>query len=185
MADASPFTAEEMASPFTAEEICELRRLLEIEKVRKIVLLYSHLMDARDWSAMAQLYAEDAICAWGPYGECQGRATIERMLVDAHVGRLPYDGLHCTTNALVELTGPDTAVSRSYLTDVWPSEVMGPITHAGYPQNPVLLYAVYENDYRKIVGEWKITRSAIQFVWPERVVSADFPRPMEMQAAAV
>jgi hypothetical protein len=161
---------------FTPEEITELRKLLDLEKIRKLAQLYSHLMDARDWDAMAQLYAEDAVCEWGPYGSLTGRENIRKQLIDAHPGRLPYDGMHITTNLWAEITGPGTAISRNYLTDMWPSEEIGPISHPGYPANPVVLYAIYENEYRKIGADWKISRSQIQLVWPARITSEGFPR---------
>ena len=164
--------------PLTSEEVAALRRLLETEKIRKLAQLYSHYMDGRDFAAMAGLYTEDALCEWGPYGTWRGREAIRRALVDGHPGRIPYDGLHVTTNLWVELTGQDTAVSRNYLTDVWPDGEEGPISHAGYPANPVILYAIYDNDYRKAGGEWKIARSAIQFVWPRRLTSEGFPRKL-------
>jgi hypothetical protein len=160
------------------EETIALRRLLEIEKVRKVMLLYSHLMDMRDWDAMAQLYADDAVGEWGVYGTWQGRAQIHRQLVDGHLGRLPYDGFHCTTNVWVELTSPRTAISRCYLIDVWPSDVLGPVSHAGYPENPVLMYAVYDNDYEKVGADWLIARSTIGMIWPKRIVPEAFPRDM-------
>src|SRR4051812_32125023 len=116
---------------FTADEVAELRKLLEIEKVRKVVTLYSHYMDGRKWKELSELYTEDAVGAWGPYGTWNGRAAIYKALVDAHQGRVPYDGFHITTNAWVDLTGADTAVSRTYLTDMWPAEDLGPISHPG------------------------------------------------------
>lgn len=163
---------------FSGAEIVALRQLLEIEEVRKVMLLYAHLMDSRDWDAMAQLYTEDAVGEWGPYGTWHGRAQIHRQLVDGHLGRLPYDGFHCITNVWAELTGPRTAVSRCYLTDVWPSDVTGPISHAGYPQNPVLIYAIYDNDYVKNASGWQIARSRIAVIWPERIVPEAFPRDL-------
>ena len=39
-------------SPFTPDEIVELRKLLEIEKIRKVKNFYSHLMDMRDIDAL-------------------------------------------------------------------------------------------------------------------------------------
>jgi hypothetical protein len=169
-------------APFTTEEVAELRKLLEVEKVRKIVQLYSHYMDGRKWKELSELYAEDAVGAWGPYGTWNGRAAIYKALVDAHVGRLPYDGFHVTTNVWVEVTGPDTAISRTYLTDMWPATELGPISHPNYPGNPVLLYAVYENDYKKVGGAWKISRSAINFTWPVRAVHEGFPRAVKPAA---
>lgn len=161
------------------EEVAALRRLIEIEKIRQVANLYSQLMDGREWDRMAGLYTEDALCEWGPYGTWHGRAAVHRALVDGHPGRLPFDGLHITTNLQVELTGPDTAVSRNYLTDFWQrreGEADGPISHPGWPANPVILYAIYDNDYRKEADEWRIARSQIQFLWPKRDVREGFPR---------
>ena len=59
---------------------------------------------------------------------------------------------YCPAMPPMKLTGENTAISRSYLTDVWPGTSNGIITHPNHPDNPVILYAVYENDYRKIDG---------------------------------
>ena len=157
---------------FTEEEVAELRTLLEVEKIRKVINLYSQLMDARDIDAMAQVYTEDAIGIWGPYGTAHGRAEIHHMLSASYPGRRPYDGLHCTTNPWIELTGPATALSRTYLIDVFPG--------AENAANPVVLYATYENDYRKVDGAWKIARSEIAFIWPERLVPETYPRTLSL-----
>jgi hypothetical protein len=156
---------------FTADEVKELRRLLEIEKIRKVKNLYSHLMDSRDLEGMAQIYAEDAVGEWGrDYGTWHGRQAIYEQLVKNYQGRKPYDGLHFTTNMWIELTGPTTAISRTYLHDV--------LTEANPRVNPVIFFAVYDEDFEKISGEWKIKRSRIQFLWPEWLAYDDFPRQM-------
>lgn len=165
----------------TPAEVRELRDLLKIEKVRKTMVLYSHLMDSRDWSGMARLYTEDAVCEWGPYGHFEGRGTIHARLVEAHPGRVAYDGFHITTNVWVELTGEDQAFSRTYLTDMWPAEELGPISHPAYPEDPVLLYGIYENEHRRVGDEWLISRSQLEFVWPKRIMHEGFPRTMAPQ----
>ena len=81
---------------FTAEEIKELRSLLEIEKIRKVKNLYSHLMDSRELEAMVELYTEDAIGEWGPSGtrpRAGGNPASLRKSYEG--GRLA--GLHFTT----------------------------------------------------------------------------------------
>jgi hypothetical protein len=163
-------TDEKVTISLTAEEIADLRRLLEVEKIRKVMQMYSQHMDSRNWDAMAGLYSEDAVCNWGPYGSHQGRDAIRTALIDGHPGRIPYDGFHITTNFWIETTGPDSAISRSYLTDLFPGPDTGP--------HPVIWYAVYENTYKKLDGEWKIAESVIEGIWPERTVSAGFPRAM-------
>lgn len=169
--------------PFSPAEMRELRKLLEIEKIRKVAQLYSHLVDVRDFAGMAALYAEDAIAEWGPFGSLKGRDQIHaQLLASKSASRLPYDGFHITTNLWIEMTGTETAVSRSYVTDVWPSDERGPVHHPGFPENPVLLYGVYENEYRKIGDEWKISRSNIQMTWPDRKTTDAFPAPMSPTA---
>jgi hypothetical protein len=37
---------------------------------------------------------------------------------------------------------------------------------------------VYEDEYRKDDGTWRISKMSLQFLWPERLVAADFPRSL-------
>jgi hypothetical protein len=160
---------------FTAEEIKELRSLLEIEKIRKVKNLYSHLMDSRQLEAMMELYTEDAVGEWGPAGTCHGRAEILASLKKSYEGRPPYAGLHITTNMWVELTGPTTAIARTYLHDV--------ITGVHDPRTtPVIWFAIYDEDFKKVGKDWQISRSRIQFLWPSWHAYEDFPRPMTAAA---
>ena len=163
---------------FTADEIAEVRKLLDIERIRKVANLYSHYQDSRNFDGLAMLYAEDAVCDWGPYGTYVGRAKIDEALRGSYVGRLPYDGLHVTTNHWIELTGSETARSRSYLTDTVLIDKSGPMNHPGFPANPVLLYALYENEYRRVGSEWQISHSIIHFLWSKRVTPDSFPEAM-------
>ena len=168
---------------FTPEEIAELRKLLDVEKIRKVANLYSHHMDSRENDLLAELYAEDAVCEWGAYGTYSGREQIREAMKGAYAGRQPYDGLHVTTNHWIEIAGPGTARSRSYLTDTVLIDKTGPMNHPGFPANPILLYALYENEHRLVGSEWKISRSVIQFLWSKRVTQDGFPG--EMRASAI
>ena len=155
--------------PFTAEEIRELRTLLEIEKIRKVKLLYSQLMDSRDVDGLAEIFAEDAVCEFGPYGTWRGRDEIRANYHEVFKDAIPYDGIHATTNQWVELTGPATAASRTYLIDV---------VHEPDPRtNPVIWYGLYDEVFGKIDSEWKITRCSLEFLWPKRMVSEGWPGP--------
>lgn len=166
---------------FTDDEIRELKRLLEIEKIRKVKQLYSQLMDARDWDALSLIFAEDVVADLGPYGTLKGRAAVTdsvsgRASADGDAlpslmtGRLPYDGLHMTTNLWIELTGPESAIGRTYLHDV---------LFEDHPRiNPVFMFGIYDEDYVKTGDGWKIARFQVQFLWPQRIVPDDFPRKM-------
>ena len=153
----------------TADEIRELRELLDIEKIRKVKMLYSQLMDSRDVDALAEIFSEDAVCEFGPYGVWHGREEIRANYREVFKDAIPYDGIHATTNQWVELTGPTSAVSRTYLIDV---------VHEPDPRtNPVIWYGLYDEDYEKANGQWKIKRCSLQFLWPKRMVSEGWPGP--------
>ena len=50
--------------------------LLEIERIRKLRVLYSYYLDAGEFDALAALFCEDAVCEFGPFGVWTGRSTI-------------------------------------------------------------------------------------------------------------
>lgn len=154
---------------FSAQELKELRELLEIEKIKKVKLLYSQLMDSRDIDALADIFADDAVCEFGPYGIWHGQDEIRTNYREVFKDASPYDGIHATTNQWVELTGADTAVSRTYLIDV---------AHDPDPRtNPVVWYGLYDEDYQKVDGQWKVKRCSLQFLWPQRLINEGWPGP--------
>ena len=61
---------------FSQEEVRELRTLLEIEKIRTLRMQYSHFMDSRQLPALVGLFADDALCEFGPYGNWSGIDAI-------------------------------------------------------------------------------------------------------------
>ena len=50
----------------TSEEIKSLRNLLDIEKIKELRLRYSYLMDARDLDNLMNVFADGAVCGYGP-----------------------------------------------------------------------------------------------------------------------
>jgi len=50
------------------EELETLRVLMDIEAIKKVKLLYCQLMDSKDIDALAEVFTEDAVCEFGPYG---------------------------------------------------------------------------------------------------------------------
>ena len=153
---------------FTAEEGRELRRLLEIEKIRKKKLLYAHLLDSVYPEAFVELYAEDATGDWGPFGTWSGREELIERIRAQFGDKPPYNYLHMTSNLWVELTGPTTATSRGYLHDVCTE----PLPNV----SPTAWFGLYEEDWVKIDGEWKIKHTRVNFLWPDRQPCEGFPR---------
>jgi SnoaL-like domain len=149
----------ELQPALTADEIIRLRRLLDVEEIRRVRLLYSHLLDAGETNALAQVFAEDAVCHFGPYGTWEGRETIHAGYLKSYETdvKMPFGTLHNTVDHRVELTSETTAVGRCYLNDVITHE--GAVTPRPQGWMPIVWFAVYDDEYRKDDdGKWRISR---------------------------
>jgi len=155
-------------SLFTPEEVTRLRRLLEIEAVREVRQNYSTYLDTLQIDKLADLYTENALCEFGPYGEWRGRETIRENYrgVMTGGGAALFNSMHHNTNHCVELVSATQATGRSYLIDV--------VTTAEKTEQPVLWYGVYDEAYEKVGDTWLIARCSLQFLWPERHLSQSF-----------
>ncbi len=157
--------------PFTSAEVKKLRELLEIEEIRKVMLLYSQLLDSGEIDALAAIFTQDACCEFGPYGEWHGRETIRanyQQVFDDEI-KMKFGSMHATGNHWVELTSPTTAVGRSYLIDA--------LTHTDPAANPIEWLGLYDETYEKVDGSWLIKRISLQFLWPERHLTEGFSGP--------
>ena len=67
--------------------------------------------------------------------------------------------MHATTNPWIRLIDEDTAYGRWYLLDI--------ITDPAR-ENPLGLFGIYDDVYKKVDGDWKIHRTRIDFLWPQR-----------------
>ncbi len=143
--------------------------LLVVETIRKLRIRYAYYLDAGELDALVDLFADEAVCEFGPFGVWHGKAEIAAnyaKVMSPILAKGGFQSLHANTNHWVEVTGPDTAVGRLYLLDFSLSE---PKT------NPIIWLGVYDEDYCLVADKWKIARSSLQFLWPERHVSAHFP----------
>jgi hypothetical protein len=96
-------------------------------------------------------------------GKMEGIEAIQSGLNDAFKlydrdHRENYPFMHAITNHWVQLTGPDTAQGRCYLIDFETASKPDP--------NPLLLLGIYADEYTRIDGEWRITHTRLEVVWP-------------------
>ena len=68
--------------------------------------------------------------------------------------------MHINTNHRVEILSDTHATGQCYLVDF--------ATHVGPEENPILWVALYDEEYRKVDGQWQFARSSLEFFWPER-----------------
>ena len=148
----------------------KIEDLLDIEAIRMLRMRYSYNLDICEVDGLVDLFTDDAVCEFGPFGTWNGKNEIGSNFEKAVVTlreRGPLQSLHVNTNHSVELTGPNTALGRVYLIDLAVGDA---------DKNPLVWLGIYDEAYRKIMGQWKIERSSLQFLWPERHLTRNFRR---------
>ena len=139
-----------------------IEELLEIEEIKKLRIMYSHYFDGGDLDNLAMLFAEDAVCEFGAEygGDWVGRATIKKNYGNyATPDTPPHSFMHANTNPWIRLLDDTTANGRWYLLD---------LNLSPEAENPIALFGIYDDEYKKIDGKWYIQRTRIDFLWPRR-----------------
>ena len=145
--------------------------LLDIESIKHLRALGSKHLDSGDLKALVDLYTEDAVCEFGPYGSWHGCDTFLANFAEAEPAFYQsgyFSNLHVVTNHVVEPTGPDTASDLVYLLDF----VTGDMMREG--GNPLYWLGVYDERYRRADGRWRISKQSLNFVWPQRMLNDGF-----------
>ncbi|KMN08762.1 MULTISPECIES: nuclear transport factor 2 family protein [Pseudomonas] len=142
----------------------KLKALLDREEIRALRTLYAHHLDSNNIAALDQVFSADAVVEV-TVGKMQGIDAIRAGLAEAFTlfdrdkqGSYPF--MHAIVNHWIQLTGPDTAQGRCYLIDFETASKPDP--------NPLLLLGLYADQYQRIDGEWRITHTRLEVVWPER-----------------
>lgn len=150
----------------------DLQTLLTKQEITELRLAYAAHVDRHDFDALEALFTEDAICDFGKgFGDpWVGRKHI-RTNYEAAMAKVggEFDSLHVVTNPWITIEGPDTAHGRWYLIDLLTrqkpvSELETPGGHG----NPLLFLGIYEDDYRRESGVWKISAIRLHILWPQR-----------------
>lgn len=131
------------------------QELSDTEEIRRVKHLYSWCYDGADVAGLVDLFTDDAVCDFGPYGTWRGKEAIrEGYRYNIEREGPPFSTIHAMANQVITLNG-DTAHSRCFLLDIL---VKG-------EGNPLTLLGIYDEDYRREDGRWRISRSRIDFLW--------------------
>lgn len=150
----------------------DVRQLLDREEIRALKLAYGRFLDEHRLDPLVALFAEDAVCEFGERygGPWRGRAAIREGYARVlSRGGEPLDAVHLLTNPVLELTGPDVATGRWYLTEFRTRQEPGrtSVTRGGHDA-PLLYLGVYDDEYRRVDGAWRLSRTRLTLLWPER-----------------
>ena len=136
--------------------------LVEIEAIKNLRYMYCHYFDGKNIDALADLFTEDAVCEFGPTygGNWEGRSEIRENFARFSAQEGPAHAvMHAVTNPWIRLLDAKTANGRWYLLDLRTTEGV---------ENPLILFGVYDDVYRKVADRWLIHRTRIDFLWPKR-----------------
>lgn len=162
-------TKEPSDNGLSTDEIARLRRLLDEDDIRQLATLYAQYMDHGYIDRLREIFTDDIVCEYGPYGVWEGIETVitnyEKVKVD--LGGSPFAAMHAGSAHWIEFGSDNTARGRRQLMDFL-------LTRAP-EENPILWLAMYDDQYRKTEDGWKVCHTRLQFFWPERHTNDDFP----------
>jgi uncharacterized protein (TIGR02246 family) len=143
-----------LADTGLADTGTRLRRLEDLEQIRRLFMEYKTVLDRQDFAAYAGLFAEDGEFVAGP-GVAKGRAAIREMVEampnSGLLGREPGDDYHVIVNPLIELGPDDPDRARAELT--WLYVVKG---EDGGPKLAKLGH--YNDTLVREAGRWRFLR---------------------------
>lgn len=133
-----------------------VEQLMDIENIKKLKAKYCYFMDSGRLDDLAELFTDDGVCEFGPKfgGTYAGRETIRKFFKEVEGGVQPNTVMHAVSNPIIEVDG-DSATGKWYLQDY---VVKG-------SEQPLRVLAVYDEQYRRERGEWKIRLTKIDFLY--------------------
>ncbi len=137
----------------TADTLTELnerlRRLEDMEEIRRLYVDYGRHLDDGDTVAYASLFARDGKLRMGPVGRADGREEITRAAAQMVGGRSPgqeKSSVHLIDTPRIELSGGDTASGEC----VWAAIAKGKDGAA-----PSVLVGRHVDELVREDGQWR------------------------------
>lgn len=146
-----------------------LRRLLDVENIKRLKARYFRLMDTKQWEAWGEVFAVDALMEV-PEADVvnRGRAEIVANVSSALTGARTAHHGHMPE---IELTGPDTARGVWAMFDFveWSERQHGRVGLQGYGH--------YHEEYVREGGLWRIARLRLERLRVDDLGSSPFEHP--------
>ncbi len=149
-----------------AELEARIRRLEDIEAIRRLKYKYLRCLDSKLWDEFAECFAEDATTSYSD-GQYQPQGVYAIMkFIKRGLARYHFFGMHHGHHPEIEITSDTTARGTwaldNYMIDT--QENKGFVTTA-----------FYHDEYVKVNGEWKISSTGYDRVFEESWERGDTP----------
>ena len=144
-----------MNTPSLEQIAGRLQRLEDIEAIRQLKARYLNACDQQDPEAVRACFAEgEVIIDMSYFGRCENRDEfVDGIFVPRGCHDHVLDMHHCA-NPEIEIIDAENA------TGVWSLNYRNINTQ---DQTVTMLSALYHDEYRKVDGQWKVSRSRTEY----------------------
>jgi SnoaL-like domain len=147
----------------------DLQYLLDLEEIKQLRYSFSWCLDTSTPDDLADLFTDDGVIDVGPWGRMEGQDAIRRGYGRAYRDQPDWGAMHAVTNPRIKIDGDD-ATGTWYLLDC--------VTYGR--QNPLRVLGVYDEEYRRVDGVWKMKRLTLRFKWSDDTGRVREDNPMQI-----
>lgn len=145
----------------------QLRTLEDIEAIQKLQRAYGYYMDHMMPNEIAELFTDDGEQEWQGLGTFKGKETIRKAWTVTR--QWPPEQLHVGVQMSPYITiAPDGKTAKGRWYCIGGSPLQGNGTVSG-----LIYFALYENDYVKENGIWKIKALRIGLMYTLKTIEGE------------
>jgi ketosteroid isomerase-like protein len=150
-----PITFPELPAYFPRQKISKLTDLADIEEIRQTLSQYPFSIDARDFDALSDVFATDAVANYSaPLGVLNGLAAIQTTL-SAALSQFPGTQ-HQLGTQRIRLCEKNTAISATYYRAAHYLNATGGALQVIDDSGVLIAYSQYQDSWVRRNGTWKI-----------------------------
>lgn len=145
------------AEETTTDDVeARLHELEAKEAIRQLRSEYCYRADARDWESWADVFTEDGRIEVDQLGTYEGRDEIIEFGEEVIAAEYQWFS-HMVHNGMIEVDGDEATGQWYFEVPCVSKETLLNEGEAGWLQGQ------YDEEYRRVDGDWKISRSEAEF----------------------
>ena len=129
-----------------------LQELRDIEEIKKLKARYCYYVDEGRWDELMELWTEDAVAEYGPWGTYSGKESLGKFFREFVPTFVPFI-THMVHNPLISVDG-DSASGQ------WYFECAGTVAPAN---RAVWIMGRYDETYQRATNDWKFKSLKVSF----------------------